>query len=533
MKNFLAVRHLATLLMCAILAACGSGTGTDTPSQNPVTPPVVVMPPVVVPPLAYPIPTNLWSPPAGAVPVSGNYVYLQSDSGDYVGGGRTYVYTNADTQIAIASEGLAISATLSGNQNWRGDFKLPSAAGTLQAGYFKDLTRAAFSDAAVGGIDWGGEGRGCNAIKGWVVIDKIVLVSGVLESIDLRFEQHCEGGSTALHGQIHWNKADVTAGQPTGPAPIPANLWRAAAGAVPATGNYVYLESASGDYIGAGRTYSYNQANATIKLSPSDGYLGVTVAGDQDWRGDFKAMSGMSKLGVGYYGGLGRYPFNNPVLGGLSWSGEGRGCNTLSGWFVIDKATYNGTTLTELDMRFEQRCDSGSSALRGQLHWTATDATAPPGPVNPPPAGLWKPSTSFVPPSGNYVYLVSDAGDYIGAGRTELLTPANSTLNMTDNLTAALRISVGGWSGDFVGMLGLGQLQPGYYGDLQRYPFHNTARGGFNWSGNSRGCNMLTGWVVVDSVSYSLGQLTAIDLRFEQHCEGAVAAQRGVIHWAR
>ncbi len=98
---------------------------------------------------------------------------------------------------------------------------------------------------------------------------------------------------------------------------------------------------------------------------------------------------------------------------------------------------------------------------------------------------------------------------------------------------AALRVSVGGWNGEFYGMTGLSRLQPGYYGDLQRYPFHNAAKGGLSWSGNGRGCNTLKGWFVVDSVSYSLGQMTAIDLRFEQHCEGGAAAQRGVIHWVK
>ncbi|WP_154668112.1 hypothetical protein [Pseudoduganella violaceinigra] len=528
MKRFLAARPLVALLMCSILAACGGGGTSTGGSQTSSSSQVVASSATDGQTLAYPIPSNLWSAPSDATPVSGNYVYLQSDSGDYIGGGRTNVYTNADTQIAMSSSGLTINATVNGNQRWSGGFLLPKAAGTLQAGYFTDLTRTPFADPAVGGVEWSGEGRGCNTIKGWVVIDKVVQVNGALESLDLRFEQHCEGGTAALHGQIHWNKADATAGQPTGPAPIPADLWRAGAGTVPATGNYMYLESTPGDYIGAGRTYSYTPANSTIKLNPSAEYLGVSIAGNQNWSGDFKAMNGMTRLGVGYYGGLSRYPFNNPMLGGLSWSGEGRGCNTLSGWFVVDKATYNGTTLTELYLRFEQHCEGGSSALRGQLHWTSGEK---PGPVNPPPAGLWKPSSSFVPPSGNYVYLVSDAGDYIGAGRTELFTPNNSTLNVTTNRTAALGISVGGWNGDFVGMTGLSQLQPGYYGDLQRYPFHDPAKGGLNWSGNGRGCNTLKGWFVVDSVSYSLGQLTAIDLRFEQHCEGNVAAQRGVIHW--
>lgn len=524
MKKTIAARALVSLFLAIVLAACGGGGSSSAP---------VVPPPVVVPPLPYPIPAGLWSAPSGATPATGNYVFLQSDSGDYIGGGRTYSYTNADTSITLSNNGLAIDAVLSGNQNWNGGFLLPSAAGSLQAGYFKNLTRTPFADRAVGGVQWSGEGRGCNTIIGWVVIDKVVLSGGALDSLDLRFEQHCEGGSTALHGQIHWNKADATSGQPPGPAPIPAGLWSAGAGTVPQAGNYLYLESTQGDFIGGGRTYSYNPTNATIRVAPSGGYLGVSIAGDQGWTGDFQGMRGMSQLAVGYYGGLGRYPFNNPVLGGLSWSGDGRGCNTLSGWFVIDKATYNGATLTALDLRFEQHCEGGSSALHGQLHWTAGDAATPPGPVNPPPAGLWKPSVSFVPPAGNYVYLASDAGDSIGAGRTELLTPSNSTINVTTNLTAALRISVGGWSGDFVAMSGLSQLQTGYYGDLQRYPFHNASKGGLSWSGNGRGCNTLTGWFTVDSASYSLGQLTAIDLRFEQHCEGGAAAQHGVIHWAK
>ena len=80
-------------------------------------------------------------------------------------------------------------------------------------------------------------------------------------------------------------------------------------------------------------------------------------------------------------------------------------------------------------------------------------------------------------------------------------------------------------------MVGLSQLQPGYYGSLQRYPFHNPARGGLSWSGQGRGCNMLSGWFVVDAVSYVGGTLKAIDLRFEQACEGFMPPLRGQIHW--
>ena len=98
---------------------------------------------------------------------------------------------------------------------------------------------------------------------------------------------------------------------------------------------------------------------------------------------------------------------------------------------------------------------------------------------------------------------------------------------------SGLNVGVGGYDGEFYGMSSLTQLKPGYYGNLSRYPFHNAIKGGLNWSGNGRGCNTLSGWFVVDSVSYVAGKLTAIDLRFQQHCEGGSAALRGKIHYVQ
>jgi hypothetical protein len=528
----LLVRLLAAMALSVVLAACGGGGSGGAAAPVATAPaPDPAPAPAPPPPLAYPIPSGLWTAPANAVPTTGNYVYLQSDTGDYIGAGRTYVYTNADTLLTLANNGMVITANVKGNESWNGNFLLPSAAGKLQAGYFNGLTREAFADAAVGGVDWSGEARGCNTLTGWVAIDNITMTSGVMTALDLRFEQHCEGGAAALHGQIHWTKANADIGQ-QGPASIPADLWKATAVTVPASGNYLYLESHQGDYIGGGRSYLYTPANAVFTVNPSGAHVGLSIAGDQNWSGDFQGLMSQSQLSVGYYSGLQRYPFNNPVLGGLSWSGDGRGCNTLSGWFAVDKVAYSGTTLTSIDLRFEQYCDGSAVPLRGQLHWSAGEPPAAQGPQTP-PSGLWSPPTSFVPPAGNYVYLVSDSGDYIGGGTTQLLTADNATFNVVTNLTAALRIDVGGWSGNFVGMNSLSQLQPGYYGGLQRYPFNNVLKGGMDWSGNGRGCNTLTGWFVVDKVTYSMAELSAIDLRFEQHCEGGTAALHGVIHWAK
>ena len=473
----------------------------------------------------------LWQPAGGAMPASGNAVYLESDPGDYIGGGQRRVFTSADSLFTLTASGASLRLRLTGDQDWDGEFVGMNTLARLERGYYGDLSRFPFHNPVKGGLSWSGEGRGCNTLSGWFVIDSISYEGAQLTAIDLRFAQHCEGGSAALRGRIRWSASD-TAVLP-GPAIPPAGLWQPAPEALPASGNYVHLQSTGGDYIGSGGTYTYTGANAILAVNTAGAGANVRVDGDQEWSGDFAPMSSVGRLEKGYYGNLQRYPFHNPVKGGLSWSGEGRGCNTLSGWFVVDHAAYDGNRLTALDLRFEQRCEGGSSALRGKIHWSEGETGSVPGPVRPAPAGLWQPAPNAVPASGNYIYLQSMLGDYIGGGATRVFTDTNAILNVSGS-GAMLRVNVNGdssWSGEFAGMNALAQLEPGYYGGLQRYPFHNPVKGGLSWSGDGRGCNTLAGWFVVDKVSYVMGKLTEVDLRFEQRCEGGAAALRGKLHW--
>lgn len=471
-----------------------------------------------------------WRPAEGRMPASGNAVYLESDAGDYIGGGRQYLYTGADSLLTASFPGTGLRINITGDQDWSGEFVGPNTLTRLAPGFYGNLTRYPFHNPVRGGLSWSGEGRGCNTLTGWFIVDSVTYDGSVMTAIDLRFEQHCEGGGPALRGRIRWSASDTA----TGPRPVaaPAGLWAPAPAALPSSGSYVYLQSTAGDYIGAGRTYTYTGSNAILNVTGSNAHVGVRVTGDEGWSGDFAGMGGLQQLEPGYYGDLQRYPFHNPVRGGLSWSGEGRGCNQLLGWFMVDSVTYSSGVMTALEMRFEQRCEGGSSALRGKIKWSANDSATPPGPVTP-PAGLWEPLPGALPASGNYVHLASMPGDYIGGGATRTFTEANAMLRVTAT-GPHLQVNVNGdswWSGDFAGMNTLGQLQPGYYGNLQRYPFHNPIRGGMSWGGDGRGCNTLSGWFVVDRVSYVMDQLSEIDLRFQQHCEGGSAALRGKIRW--
>jgi hypothetical protein len=81
-------------------------------------------------------------------------------------------------------------------------------------------------------------------------------------------------------------------------------------------------------------------------------------------------------------------------------------------------------------------------------------------------------------------------------------------------------------------MLGLDQLQPGYYGHARGGGDLNPTRGALLWWGGNAFCSTVTGWFAVDAVTYSNGTVSALDLRFEQHCEGAAPALHGQIHYA-
>jgi hypothetical protein len=133
-------------------------------------------------------------------------IRLESDPGDWVGAGRAYQYTHTDAIITVTNIGRFLSLSIEGTEWWLGRFDGPDSLSQLTPGMYANVTRYPFHDRAVGGLDWGGESRGCNTLTGWFAVDSVVYLDGTLDFIDLRFEQHCEGLAPALHGTIHWER---------------------------------------------------------------------------------------------------------------------------------------------------------------------------------------------------------------------------------------------------------------------------------------------------------------------------------------
>src|SRR5688500_18596931 len=130
---------------------------------------------------------------------------IDSEPGDYVGGGQQLTYTpgTATFEFYPYAPGYVSLRVLGPS----GDFWILSlaAAGSapLAVGTYENAQRSA--DATHPGLDVGGQGRGCNATTGRFEITEIAHdVNGAVSTIAVSFEQHCEGGPAALFGEVRY-----------------------------------------------------------------------------------------------------------------------------------------------------------------------------------------------------------------------------------------------------------------------------------------------------------------------------------------
>jgi hypothetical protein len=169
------------------------------------------------------------------------------------------------------------------------------------------------------------------------------------------------------------------------------------------------MTSEAGDYIGQGQTYFYGATDGTFAASKNFDN-GVSVSFDNashNWSLDFAAPQSVL-LAPGTYLGATRFPFQSPTEPGLDVSGDGRGCNTLTGSFVIRLVSYgSGTTINAFWATFEQHCEGVVPALRGEIRYNVPprSSSTPSLPVgSSTPATQrdpWAGPTSFPAPGGH------------------------------------------------------------------------------------------------------------------------------------
>jgi hypothetical protein len=135
------------------------------------------------------------------------------------------------------------------------------------------------------------------------------------------------------------------------------------------------LNSQPGDYIGQGQQRTWTAADGWFSAQSNfDNGVSLSFSGNDPsvwWYLDF-AAPGNLRLAPGVYEQATRFPFQQATAPGLNVSGEGRGCNTLTGRFEVLEATYgpSGEVLT-FAADFEQHCEGGGPALSGSIRYNA------------------------------------------------------------------------------------------------------------------------------------------------------------------
>ena len=410
---------------------------------------------------------------ASASAAEATSVVMLSDSGDYIGGGESRFFHPGNGSVTVGGNAGFMTVSVSGGT--RGDsFSLNFAAPpgqSLSPGVYERAQRAVFREAGRPGIDVSGAGRGCNTIGGrFEIKDFATNAAGAVTRAWIVYEQHCEGGTPALFGEVRigvpipdgptdpapsilrWPGIDVGRGGTVVPVTVlatsgtkltSASVVGADAGAFPirldecsgvtlvagascqvwmrfspssagdhtatlrianAGGGFdevqlagfayggstrVNMDSDTGDYIGGGQQWRYSPANARIEATGTRRHVSFSVTGADGswWSADFAAPQS-DILAPGTYAGAKRYPFQGTGAG-LDVSGNGRGCNALTGQFTVTDASFETDgSLRTFGVALEQHCEGGAPALRGVFEYRAGWTGPPPGPTpNPGPGG--------------------------------------------------------------------------------------------------------------------------------------------------
>lgn len=135
----------------------------------------------------------------------GTFLSFRSQPGDYIGGGQSLTFTPADSQfnsmVNQDNREIAVSVLPPGSF-WSLNMAAP-AGQQLVPGVYQGATRWPFQDPSTPGLDFSGEGRGCNTSTGrFEVLEAVYAPLGYVQRFHATFEQHCEGGEPALFGEI-------------------------------------------------------------------------------------------------------------------------------------------------------------------------------------------------------------------------------------------------------------------------------------------------------------------------------------------
>ena len=182
---------------------------------------------------------------------------------------------------------------------------------------------------------------------------------------------------------------------------------------------------------------------------------------------------------------------------------------------------------------------AGGLSLAGLLVLTGVPNVSGRTASTPLPTATAAPRPSPIPATGNVLSLTSDAGDYIGQGRSLVMTEptwrflanqANGPDSVTVSVETVATANFVRWTVWLAAPRGQ-SLHPGTYSNAVRAAFRTGSAPGIDVFGDGRGCNNVSGSFAVTKLTVDqTGNVQSFEARFEQYCESRGApALRGFI----
>jgi YD repeat-containing protein len=289
------------------------------------------------------------------------------------------------------------------------------------------------------------------------------------------------------------------------------------------------LAGDSGDPISLGRSYSYS--SPADQFSVQGNALGIRVvmraANGEQWGLEFDAPGGEILVPATYVRAL-KQSIQVPKLPGMEVYGPAGACDSLSGTFkVLSINTGADREFLGIHLTFEQHCERGPSALRGELRL----GTYGPDQPEPLPQIPVYPDTAATPA---FLDLTADPASWVGGWGEDYSYRASDLDHFTWTVDKDGRviISVLGAEGDRWGLRfsdpADNRLLPGKYSQTSE-GFNQTNRG-LNVNGNSRACNRNAGTFEVTRADYREdGSLQLFQASFNQRCDDRAGELRGQV----
>lgn len=322
------------------------------------------------------------------------------------------------------------------------------------------------------------------------------------------------------------------------------------------------LDSEPGDSVGQGQQQTFTLADGdftAIRNFANGVSITFQGSGFTFWTLDFAAPRN-AELIAGPYENATRLAFQSSTKPGLDVSGDGRGCNMLTGRFDVLEVVYGSNEeIVKFAANFEQHCEGATPALLGSMRFNASNEPFPP-PPDQDNDGIFDSADNCLTVANmdqtdadsdglgdacddeftnTFISLDIEPGDFIGEGleQQQTFTLADGDFTLRRSFDNGVIIDFQGgdfafWTFEFAAPNGA-DLTAGSYEGATSFGFEIPPTTPIlNVFGDGWGCSTVNGRFDVLEVIYRLdGEILQFDADFEQPCEGDTATLTGSVRF--